>query len=59
MGAEQLRMPDVTSAIAETQNPLIPVGWDIAGTVLSIVVTAAIIAVICLLVCTTKRRGRD
>ncbi|MFB9647423.1 hypothetical protein [Curtobacterium pusillum] len=52
-------MPDVTSAIAETQNPLIPVGWDIAGTVLSIVVTAAIIAVICLLVCTTKRRGRD
>ncbi|MFJ3035652.1 hypothetical protein ACIPC2_14685 [Curtobacterium pusillum] len=43
---------------AEVHSPLIPVGWDIAGIILSIAVTAAIVATICLLICTSRPRKR-
>lgn len=61
MGAEQLRAPVLTSKLAETHNPLVPLGSDIAGIVLSIVVIGALVATIALLLCTSKRgrRGRD
>lgn len=57
-----MRALGLVSTLAETHNPLIPVGWDIAGIVLSIVVPAAIVATVILLVCSSKRGrhgGRD
>ena len=46
-------------AIAEVHNPLIPTGWDIVGTALSIVVTVAIVAAVWLIIRPKKRDRRD